>query len=68
MFIDILRAGLHEQAAVDNRAADAWLHFVGPLVGGGVAALLYDRVFLPVGPKPPVVAAESAEERRDKQP
>jgi len=25
---------------------DQWLYWVGPLLGGGVAALLYDRVFL----------------------
>ena len=41
-----------------------WMYFVGPLVGGAVAALLYDRYFLPAELKPPVEAAESRGKRR----
>ncbi len=55
-------------AVAMNDTGYVWLYFVGPLVGGGVAALLYDRVFLPIGQQPPVLAAESAEQRRDKRP
>ncbi len=42
-----------------------WMYFVGPLVGGAVAALLYDKYFLPAAMlTPPVEAAESRGKRR----
>ena len=34
-----------------------WMYFVGPMLGGAVGALLYDRTFLPAHLKPPVSAA-----------
>ena len=34
-----------------------WMYIVGPLVGGAVGALLYDRLFLPAQLQPPVEAA-----------
>jgi MIP family channel proteins len=36
-----------------------WMYLVGPMVGGAVAALLYDRMFLPSELKPPIEAARS---------
>ncbi|HEX3725103.1 MAG TPA: aquaporin [Pirellulales bacterium] len=36
-----------------------WMYIVGPAIGGVVAALLYDKFFLPTELKPPVEAAES---------
>ena len=30
-----------------NELVYVWMYFVGPLAGGAVAALLYDRFFLP---------------------
>jgi glycerol uptake facilitator-like aquaporin len=41
-----------------------WMYLVGPLVGGGVAGLLYDKYFLPAELKPPVEAADSPSNRR----
>ncbi len=41
-----------------------WMYFVGPLAGGAIAALLYDKYFLPAELKPPVEAAESRGKRR----
>ena len=41
-----------------------WMYFVGPLAGGALAALLYDRYFLPAELTPPVEAAESRGKRR----
>jgi MIP family channel proteins len=34
-------------ALVENEWADAWLYYVGPFVGGAVAALLYTVLYLP---------------------
>jgi aquaporin TIP len=31
---------------VENMWSDAWLYYIGPLVGGGIAALLYDGLYL----------------------
>jgi aquaporin TIP len=31
---------------VEWQWTDAWLYYVGPLVGGGLAALIYDGVYL----------------------
>jgi MIP family channel proteins len=41
-----------------------WMYFVGPLAGGAVAALVYDKYFLPAELTPPVEAAESPGNRR----
>jgi MIP family channel proteins len=41
-----------------------WMYFVGPFVGAAVAALLYDKLFLPAELKPPVKAAETDTNRR----
>src|SRR3954451_15320677 len=41
-----------------------WMYFVGPLAGGAVAALVYDKYFLPAELMPPVEAAESPGNRR----
>jgi aquaporin Z len=41
-----------------------WMYFVGPFVGAVVAALLYDKLFLPAELKPPVRAAETDTNRR----
>ncbi len=42
-----------------------WMYFVGPLAGGAVAALLYDKYFLPAAElTPPVEAAEPRGKRR----
>jgi MIP family channel proteins len=42
-----------------------WMYFVGPLAGGAVGALLYDKYFLPAAElTPPVEAAESRGKRR----
>ena len=37
---------------VENKWTDAWLYYVGPLVGGGLAALIYDGVYLAGGQEP----------------
>jgi aquaporin TIP len=31
---------------VEGKWTDAWLYYIGPLVGGGLAALIYDGVYL----------------------
>lgn len=41
-----------------------WMYFVGPLAGGAVAALLYDKFFLPAELQPPVEAADTRGKRR----
>jgi aquaporin TIP len=41
-----------------------WMYFVGPLVGGALAALLYDRYYLPADLTPPVEAADTRGKRR----
>jgi MIP family channel proteins len=42
-----------------------WMYFVGPLAGGALAALLYDKFFLPSAElTPPVEAASSRGKRR----
>ncbi|HTM53666.1 MAG TPA: aquaporin [Pirellulales bacterium] len=41
-----------------------WMYFVGPLAGGAVAALVYDKYFLPAELTPPVEAAEAPGDRR----
>ena len=33
-------------AIVSGYWQDQWVYWVGPMLGGGVAALLYDRFFL----------------------
>jgi len=38
---------------VQNFWTDAWVYWVGPLIGGGLAALAYDRLYLrPASPEP----------------
>ena len=41
-----------------------WMYLVGPMLGGAVGALVYDRVFLPARLQPPVEAADDARIRR----
>jgi aquaporin TIP len=62
--LDILAAGTLTGAAMNparafgpeligNEWADAWVWYVGPLVGGALAALAYDRLYLrPLAPVP----------------
>ena len=39
---------------VQNVWTDAWVYYVGPIVGGGLAAVLYDWLYLrPLAPVPP---------------
>jgi len=33
-------------ALVSNQWADHWVYWLGPLIGGGIAALVYELVFL----------------------
>jgi aquaporin TIP len=65
--LDILLAGPLTGAAmnparafgpelVENVWSDAWLYYIGPLVGGGIAALLYDGLYL-AGREPPTEPA-----------
>jgi len=38
---------------VQNFWSNAWVYWVGPLIGGGLAALAYDRLYLrPPSPEP----------------
>jgi hypothetical protein len=38
---------------VQNFWSDAWVYWVGPLIGAGLAALAYDRLYLrPPSPQP----------------
>ena len=37
-----------------------WMYLVGPMLGGAVGALMYDRLFLPARLQPPVEAADDA--------
>ena len=41
-----------------------WMYFVGPFAGAAVAALLYEKLFLPAELKPPVKAAQTDTKRR----
>jgi aquaporin TIP len=43
---------------VENVWSDAWIYYVGPLVGGGIAALVYDGLYL--SRREPAVEPESA--------
>lgn len=40
-----------------GRLSYVWLYFVGPLLGGALGALVYDRLFLPAQLQPPLEAA-----------
>ena len=74
--VDILAGGALTGAAmnparalgpelVQNIWTDFWVYIVGPLLGGGAAALLYDRLYLrPVEPVPPGPAGTELEEPR----
>jgi len=44
-------------ALATNDLTYLWMYIVGPLAGGAVAGLLYDKYFLPTELKPPVEAA-----------
>lgn len=46
-----------------NDLSYVWMYFVGPLAGGGIAALLYDKFFLPAEQKPPIEAADTRHRR-----
>ena len=37
---------------VGNHWSDAWVWYIGPLIGGGLAALVYDLLYLTPGPRP----------------
>jgi glycerol uptake facilitator-like aquaporin len=62
--LDIFMGGAYTGAAmnparalgpelVQNFWRDAWVYWVGPLIGGGLAALAYDRLYLrPPSPEP----------------
>jgi len=50
---------------VQNIWTDFWVYIVGPLLGGGAAAVLYDRLYLrPVAPEPPGPPETGLEEPR----
>jgi hypothetical protein len=50
---------------VQNIWTDFWVYIVGPLLGGGAAALLYDQLYLkPVAPEPPGPPETGLEEPR----
>ncbi|HEX5447339.1 MAG TPA: aquaporin [Pirellulales bacterium] len=52
-------------AVANGDVSYVWMYFVGPLLGGAVGALLYDKYFLPQAElTPPVEAAESRGKRR----
>ena len=44
---------------VGNAWADGWLWYVAPLLGGGLAALLYEHVYLRGREVPPAGTVES---------
>ena len=62
--LDIFMGGAYTGAAmnparavgpelVQNFWSDGWVYWVGPLIGGGLAALAYDRLYLrPLSPEP----------------
>ena len=62
--LDIFMGGAYTGAAMNPARAigpelvqnfwnDAWVYWVGPLIGGGLAALAYDRLYLrPASPEP----------------
>jgi aquaporin TIP len=50
---------------VQNYWTDAWVWWVGPLVGGALAAFAYDRLYLrPLAPEPPGPAETGLDEPR----
>ena len=50
---------------VQNVWSDAWVWWVGPLLGGALAALVYDRLYLrPLSPEPPGPPETGLEEPR----
>jgi len=51
-------------ALVNGNLKYLWMYIVGPCIGGGLGAVVYDRVFLPARDKPPVEAAEDTHQRR----
>ena len=46
-----------------NETDYVWMYFVGPLAGGAIAALVYDRFFMQADLKPPIQAAGSPGKR-----
>jgi aquaporin TIP len=46
-----------------NDTGYVWMYFVGPLAGGAIAALVYDRFFMQADLKPPIDAAKSSGKR-----
>lgn len=51
-------------AVANGDVSYVWMYFVGPLLGGALGALLYDKYFLPAELTPPVEAAEPHGNRR----
>lgn len=51
-------------AVAMNDLSYVWMYFVGPLLGGALAGLLYDRFFLPAEQRPSIEAAEPRGQRR----
>jgi MIP family channel proteins len=52
-------------AVANGEVHYVWMYFVGPLAGGAIGALLYDKYFLPASElTPPVEAAQSRGKRR----
>jgi len=48
---------------VDNTWSNAWIWYVGPILGGAIAALLYELLYLrPLRPPPPGLPESSVEE------
>ena len=74
--VDILAGGPLTGAAMNPARAlgpelvqgvwdDFWVYIAGPLIGGGAAALLYDRLYLrPLAPVPPGPAETGLDEPR----
>ncbi len=40
-----------------------WMYLVGPAIGGMIAALVYDRLFMPAESKPPIKVANQSKKR-----
>jgi MIP family channel proteins len=52
-------------AVATGELSYVWMYFVGPFIGGAIAALLYDKYFLPSAElTPPVEAADARGKRR----
>jgi hypothetical protein len=48
---------------IDNNWTHSWIWWVGPILGGAIAALLYELLYLrPLRPPPPGLPESSIEE------